>query len=361
MNTSHRLRRHKAPRLSRARKVFRLQSALAIVIAFLAYTGIAKVLFSPAIVQVQDKEGACSFLSTDLADPVRSSLEHSIRNAKTSIVLIIYSLSDAKVIGAIKEAAGNGVDVTVIHDPVETPDCAFLLGKNVKCYPRRGQGLMHNKLLVIDHSIVWLGSANMSTRSLTEQGNCVVAMRCCAVASAIEALASSMISKTPYPSPPLHVEIPNSCLTLFFHPFHGDLAFEYLVDRINKASKRVFVAMFTFTHPDLVSALCRAHRRGVDVRVVLDKDSANQTSKKTYLRFKREQVPCGYRTKNGLLHYKTAVIDDTLVAGSCNWTRAGFAANHEAMLFIEPLTPEQHTWIDRWWKQVEQCSSSNSR
>jgi phosphatidylserine/phosphatidylglycerophosphate/cardiolipin synthase-like enzyme len=339
------------------RKLLRLQSALTLLFAFILYTALSEYIFTPSVVEVREEEGSYTFLSTDLHDTLRPSLEHSIRNAKQSVLLIIYSLSDKKIVHALKDAANRGVSVVVIHDPVETPDCGFLLGKQVTCYPRRGKGLMHNKLLVVDHSVVWLGSANMSTRSLTEQGNLVVALRSRAVAQAIELLSSSMISQSEYREPPLHVVFPKSKLTLFFHPYHGNLAFRSLISRINNASSRVFVAMFTFTHPELVSALCRAKQRGVDVRVIFDQESAQQTSRNPYLRFKREKIPCGYRTKQGLLHYKTAIIDSMLVAGSCNWTKAGFSANHEAMLFIEPVTPSQESFLDQWWKEVEKQSS----
>ncbi len=357
MNTSRRLHSRKRPFLISIRKVLRLQSAITLLLAFLLYTAVSEYLFTPRYIEIHEDEGSYSFLSTDCKDPVRSSLEHAIRNAKESVVLIIYSLSDTKVTHALRDAAARGVDVCIIHDPVETPDCAGLVGKAAKCYPRRSQGLMHNKLLVIDHTNVWLGSANMSTRSLTEQGNLILALRSQKIAESIEALATSMISHSTYPRPPLTVQLSESSLTLYFHPFHGNLAFTSLVERIDKASKRVFVAMFTFTHPDLVSALCRAKTRGVDVRVILDKDSSNQTSRKSYIRLQREKIPCGYRTKPGLLHYKAAIIDNSLIAGSCNWTKAGFTSNHEAMLFIDPLSSSQLQWVERWWECVEHYSS----
>lgn len=360
MNTSRTPRFRKRPSVSSIRKVFRLQSALTLFLAFLLYTAVSEYLFTPRIIDVRDEDGSCSFLSTDCNDPLRSSLEHAIHSAQQSVVLIIYSLSDPKVIRSLRDAANRGVDVTVVHDSVESADCSFSLGKEVKSYPRRFQGLMHNKLLVIDHTKVWLGSANMSTRSLTEQGNLVVALHCAPMADAIETLAHSMISQVPYPRPPLTVTFPDTTLSVYFHPFHGEKAFRSLLERIDKASKRIFIAMFTFTHPELVTALCRAKERGVDVRIILDKDSSRQTSRKAYIRFKRENVLCGYRTKAGLLHYKTAIIDQTLVAGSCNWTKAGFAANHEAMLFIDPIPLSHQQWIDAWWDRVESSSSLRS-
>lgn len=357
MSTSPRLRRHKKRSVRLMKKIFGLQSASAILIAFLAYTAISSYLLTPAIVTVREEEGSISLLSTDLNDPVRSSLENAIEEAKTSVVVIIYSLSDRKIVSALRQAAERGVEVRVLYDPVETQDASVLLGKKIICYAVRDKGLMHNKLISIDHSISWICSANLATPSLTSHGNLIVGIRSPSVAKAIEELFEAMIKRSPPPQSPLQVELPTSSLTLFFHPYHGALAFHSLIDRINKASSRIFVAMFTFTHPDLVSALCRAKQRGVDVRVIFDQESSKQTSKKAYIRFKREGVPCGYRTKAGLLHYKTAVIDNLLVAGSCNWTKAGFAFNHEAMLFIEPLSPSQQTWISHWWDQVEQFSS----
>lgn len=338
-------------------KLLRLRSGLAVALAVLLYSLLAEVLLSPLTVPVPAEQGSSVLLSTDIDTSLRPSLERAILNAKQSVYLIIYSLSDSSIVHALKEASERGVLVTVIHDPVETPNASSLLGKNVTCYPRRARGLMHNKLLVIDGSLVWIGSANMSTRSLTEQGNLVIGMNSPTVAAAIHEVGAAIAKQVPLTTPPSAVDCAGSCFTLYFHPYHGKKSFQDLLLRIDQASKRVFVAMFTFTHPDLVSALCRAKNRGVDVRVVLDQESAQQTSHKAFVRFKREGVPCGYRTKHGLLHYKVALIDDCLVAGSCNWTKAGFISNHEAMLFIDPIPPCHEEWLERWWKVVEHNSS----
>jgi len=335
----------------------RLQTTLAAAMAILLYSLLARALFTTHPVVVPSQPGTSVFFSTEIDLSLRPSMEKAILDAKESILLIIYSLSDPTIINALSSAAQRGVAVTVIHDPVETPDARFLLGSDVVCHPRRGRGLMHNKLLVIDHTVVWLGSANMSTRSLTEQGNLVVALACPPLARAIEQLGTAMINKTPLKTPPLVLDYKKSRWTFFFHPYHGAESFRELLARIEGASKRVFVAMFTFTHPDLVSALCRAKERGVDVRVVLDQESAQRTSRAALVRFKRNKIPCGYRTKSGLLHYKAALIDDLLVAGSCNWTRAGFLYNHETLALIDPVPESHRAWIERWWEAVEKSSS----
>jgi phosphatidylserine/phosphatidylglycerophosphate/cardiolipin synthase-like enzyme len=339
------------------RALFRLQSALTVLVALCLYTLLTHFFLTPRITVIRD-DGTCSFLATDLQDPLRPSLANAIKAANHSIVLIIYGLSDRTILSALRTAAQRGVAVTVIHDPNETPHASMLLGKAVSCFPRRERGLMHNKLLVIDHTDVWMGSANMSSRSLTEQGNLVAAIRSKPIASAIEKLASTMIARSSYEHEPLHVAFNDSTFSLYFHPFHGRHSLDFLVRRINAASHRIFVAMFTFTHPDLIDALCRAHRRGVDVRVLFDHESSKQTSRKAYLRFKREGVPCGYRTKSGLLHYKVALIDNMLVAGSCNWTSAAFTINYETMLFIDSLNHSQQQWLQVWWDTIETKQST---
>ena len=324
--------------------------------AILLYGLLARFFFIPPTIVIPPEQGASIFLSTDVDTSLRPSLEKAILDAKESVLLIIYSLSDPSIIHALKKASQRGVHVTVVHDPVETSNAQAFLGKKALCFPRRGRGLMHNKLLVIDHRFVWIGSANMSTRSLTEQGNLVAGLESPSFAAAIEELSSALIGQKPLRSPPAVLQNGLSRWTLYFHPYHGKESLQTLISKIEQASRRVFVAMFTFTHPDLVSSLCQAKKRGVDVRVIFDQESARQTSRKAFVRFKRSGVPCGYRTKAGLLHYKAALIDDLLVAGSCNWTKAGFFFNHEAMVFVDPIPSCHKEWIERWWRAVEQAS-----
>jgi len=335
----------------------RLNSKLAVALAVLLYSCLAHLFFSPPTVEIPQTAGSSVLFSTDVDTTLRPSMERAILDAKQSILLIIYSLSDPSIVNALTTAAQKGVDVTVIHDLVETPDAHNLLGKKVTCYGRRNRGLMHNKLLVIDHTSVWIGSANLSTRSLTEQGNLVVAMNCPALAAAIEQVGTTMVNRSPFKMPPCTIDSTSSRWTVYFHPWHGKQSLHDLLSRIDRAANRVFVAMFTFTHPDLVSALCRAKERGVDVRVILDQESSQRTSRAAFVRFKRKKIPCGYRTKSGLLHYKAAIIDDLFVGGSCNWTRAGFTSNHEALFLIDPIPEDQKAWIDNWWKTVERSSS----
>ena len=323
MNTSRRKNRTKL------KTFFSLQSVLSTLLAICLYTLLTHYCFSPQLLCVQEQTGSCALLATDLNDPIRPSLKESIDQAKNTIVLIIYSLSDKKIISAIKSAANRGVKVDVICDSSESPDLDFLLGKKVKTYPRHNKGLMHHKLLAIDHRVVWLGSANFTTNSFFQQGNLVVGLNSPAMARQIETLAESFIQSTPFTAPPLHLKLREQNLTFFIHPTHGALSLQALIDRIDRATKRVFVAMFTFTHPLVTDALTRAQKRGVNVRIILDKDTARVTSRRAYLHCKREGMAVGrtYKVWALTLAKPQSSIPVSLLALQTG-LRLGFASNN---------------------------------
>lgn len=339
------------------RHLLSLRSKCALLLFFLLYATISKAFFSEKIEHISSITPTCSFTSTDLYDPIRSSLSHFILDAKESVTLIIYSLSDPQIIDSLKASASKGIKVQVLYDQVESPFIKPLLGPLVDSIPCRGKGLMHMKMLVIDHAYVWLGSANISATSLTSQGNIVGRIYHKDLAQKIEALATCLQKNTYYSAAPFEYSSEEQTVSIFFHPYHGKSSCNALIEKIKTAKDRIFVAMFTFTHTTLAKELVEAHRRGVDVRVIFDKDSIKQTSKKIARLFQKEHIPYGYRKKKGLLHYKAAIIDTSLVMGSCNWTQAAFTINHETILIFSPLLENQLTWVNQWWQVVEQQST----
>ena len=287
--------------------------------------------------------------SNQAQDNMRTTLKEAILQAKESIVLIIFSLTDNDMIAALKKKAEEGVDVLVIHDAVATQDIAFKLGPKVKIKARREKGLMHDKILSIDHKDVWLGSANFTKESLDTHANLMIGIESPQLAEAVEKKADEMLQRSSYKSLPIYLKTKNQEIELWFLP-DARQALEHLIDVLNTAKKSIRVAMFTFTHPLLLQALIDAHKRGVDVEVVIDSDSAKQTSQKVFQRLKREGMKVFVSQRVGLLHHKTAIIDDNiLVVGSANWTRAAFTANDDNICFVIGLTKEQREKLDELW------------
>lgn len=341
---------------SSLRKAFSLQHSLSVLLAFLLYFFVTQSFLSSSPVAIQEKDVQPIFFSNEAKSPLKTSLVHAIENAHHSVTLLIYNLCDTHIIRALKHASARGVTVTVIADPSASENINKLLGPQVHTYLRKPKGLMHVKILLVDSSKLWIGSANMSISSLETHGNLFAALFSPSLATYIQQLADDLIHERPFTQPPFLLQTHDQEIRFFIHPFQGKSSLSYLVERIEQAKKRVFVAMYTFTHKELIDALLRAQKRGVDVRVAFDKDSSKNTSKIAYQRLYNMKVPTYVRKKEGLLHHKFAWIDDTLSMGSCNWTKSGFMANCDCIIWFNPLNDQQQEHLRTLWSEIERYS-----
>ena len=342
-------------------KVLRLEHTLALLIAFCLYFFVIDAFFTPVEIVISEENTSPLLLSTETNSPIKTSLYYSIDHAEKDITILIYNLCERELMRKLQKAAARGVDVTVIADPYSSKDVQKVLGPQIKTYLRKPKGLMHLKMVVIDHMIVWLGSANLSLSSLESHGNLCTAFSSKALADYIEKFAFDLIHSEPFSQPPLHIQTEKQTLTLFMHPFHGDESADTLLKRIDQATRRVFVAMYTFTNKELLDALIRAKKRQIDVRVIFDKDSSTNTSRVAFDRLRKAAIPTGIRTLPGLLHHKFAIIDNSLEMGSCNWTKAGFKSNCDFILWLDPLTEPQEEHMHNLWKKIETASTLETR
>lgn len=107
-----------------------------------------------------------------------------------------------------------------------------------------------------------------------------------------------------------------------------------VVSALDAAQERVDIAMYSFTNDEMGQALVRAKERGVEIRVVLEKQqSTTQYSELVALR--DAGIPVRVDSNPQLMHHKFAVIDSAFViTGSMNWTSNGVKENNENVLVI---------------------------
>jgi phosphatidylserine/phosphatidylglycerophosphate/cardiolipin synthase-like enzyme len=103
-----------------------------------------------------------------------------------------------------------------------------------------------------------------------------------------------------------------------------------VVSLINKARHRIWVAMYQLTAAPCVYALVNAQRRGVDVQLVLDRGMCLLPVYSFVRRHLRAaHIALFWAGGKPLMHHKWAVIDNTILVGSANWTNRGLNKNHE--------------------------------
>ena len=106
-----------------------------------------------------------------------------------------------------------------------------------------------------------------------------------------------------------------------------------IVTAIDGAKRTLLVQAYGFTDPQIIHAIGEAQRRGIAVRVILDKENRQpRYTGATYLR--NAGIAVRIDDKVAIAHNKVMVIDgETVVGGSYNYTRSAENKNAENVTF----------------------------
>lgn len=306
------------------------------------------------VVALPDADAPPTLYANQTHDDLRRVFSGAIAQAKESVLVVVYSLTDDAIIEQLRKKADEGVAVSVVCDAKASPYVGRRLGKSIALVRRFGAGLMHQKIVVIDHKQTWIGSANMTTDSLQSHGNLVMAIPGEALARSVEEKAASMeeeelLALFPHKT----FSIKGQQLELWFLPDNKE-ATAQITQLLRTAKKTIRVAMFTWTRQDFAQEIVNAARRGVDVQVVIDSSSAKGASSHVANYLKRSGINVGFGPTNVLLHHKFLYVDDTtLVNGSANWTKAAFNQNDECFIVLHNLLEEQQKKMKALWQVIQ--------
>lgn len=132
---------------------------------------------------------------------------------------------------------------------------------------------------------------------------------------------------------------------------------------IDNSERRLKVAAYSFTSANIVRALIRAKRRGVDVEVLVDekanKGKANQAAMNLLV---NEEIPTRTISSYAIHHDKYIIADGmTVQTGSFNFSAAAAKSNSENVIVIwnqnsVASSYEKH-WDSRWIRATDYVSS----
>lgn len=276
---------------------------------------------------------------------LKRALLHAIKRADHSIFMVMFGLSDPSILGAVSKKIKEEIPTTIYYDPIGTPDVRKIL-EGSKVHPIRNSGLMHQKILILDEETLFIGSANFTTASLQMHDNLVIGVT-------NPKLARFIREKAPHSFGNLRTMVGGQDMELWLLPDPRGHILTELKRKLRSATRSIQVALFTFTHTNLADELIRAHKRGVDVTVVLDFYSGLGASAKIKEQLQLAGIKVRVSQGGKLLHHKFALIDgQTLIAGSANWTKAAFTKNADCILFLYNLTLEQKKFMGKLWNQI---------
>jgi phosphatidylserine/phosphatidylglycerophosphate/cardiolipin synthase-like enzyme len=137
----------------------------------------------------------------------------------------------------------------------------------------------------------------------------------------------------------------NPVWAVFFSPLGG--CTEAIVTELAKARSTIDVQAYSFTSDAIAKALLSAHKRGIKIRVILDK--SQRTEKYSSADF---LAHAGIETliddQHAIAHNKVMIIDgQVVITGSFNFTKAAENSNAENLLIIQDQKlagQYQHNW-----------------
>jgi len=268
-----------------------------------------------------------------------------IKNAENEISFAIYGLrGQNNILQALIEAQERGVKVKGVVDSDSHNKNYYsdtkLLYKYFEIVSDHKNSIMHNKFFVIDSSIVWTGSSNISdTGTGGYNANNALMINDNTVSSIYLQEFNQMFYDKKFnrhkdTATYKNIQTEDSIVSIYFSPKSNTYE-NGIKELIENAKHYIYIPIFYLTHKGLAKELINAKNRGVEIKIILDATAArNRYSVHKLLR--EEGIAVKVEDFGGKMHMKSIIIDDKyIVSGSMNLTKAGNSKNDENTLVIK--------------------------
>ncbi len=139
----------------------------------------------------------------------------------------------------------------------------------------------------------------------------------------------------------------------FFGAVHAQAIFSpgaegQVLGLVNSAQKSIELEVYVFTNPRVADALIEAHKRGVEVRVIMEERVDSESGKALFGRLKEAGVGTKWANQASftLTHSKFMVLDGKKVlVGSMNFSGAALLTNREAGIILDGKAVEEYLRI----------------
>lgn len=279
-------------------------------------------------------------------------LKKEIENSKQSIDFAVYGINNQpEILNALIHAQNRGVKIRWVCDFDKRnnnyyPDLDFLKNK-IKSFTTdenydksNTPAIMHNKFFIFDNKKVWTGSSNITGTDLTEfNANYAILITSNKIAEQYKNEFEQMYNgffHTDKQKQNKNIVVPdnNTKIKVLFSP-QDKIIDNEIITIIQKAKKSIYIPIFFITHKEIKDELIKAHKRGIDIKVI--NDATNAHSKYT---IHKELRKSGIKVKTenyaGKMHMKAMFVDGRIsIIGSMNFTKSANNKNDENVLIID--------------------------
>ena len=299
-------------------------------------------------IQVFIEHGAGVYKPSNCTSKICKALKTEIDNAKSTIDMAVYDLSNMpEIVDSLVRAEKRGVKIRVATDNDNLKNSSETV-KNIEKFTKDifydsqpakdANRLMHNKFFVFDNKKVWTGSANITNTGLSGfNANNALLINSEQIAkiyaNEFENFANNKFHSAKKASKENNFSVNQAQISVFFSP-QDKIITNQIIKEIQNAKQYIYIPIFIITDKQLASELVKAKQRGVDVKLIIDATSArNKYSQHTL--FRQNNIPVKTENFAGKMHMKTVIIDDRVTfIGSMNLTKSGNVYNDENCLKI---------------------------
>jgi phosphatidylserine/phosphatidylglycerophosphate/cardiolipin synthase-like enzyme len=296
------------------------------------------------------------FTVTDPPDQLDRGIDRQvireIERASQAIDLASFDLNLPSVVNALVAASQRGVRVRVIVDGEQgnltlEPSAAngnqsidtLQVLKDAKIPlvdGGRTNGLMHNKFILIDGKVLFMGSWNVSYNDTFRNDNNLLRITAPELIANYQAKFNEGFEQDRFGAQAelgaLQTDLVVGGVRVenYFSP--PDEGMIKLVNYVRSARQSIRFMAFTYTYPELAQAMIARHKKGVKVEGVFESRGASQGALAS---LHCAKVPVKVDGNKYTMHHKAVIIDDrTVITGSFNFTATADKANDDNLLVI---------------------------
>ena len=117
---------------------------------------------------------------------------------------------------------------------------------------------------------------------------------------------------------------------LFILPTQGKELNERIENLIDLSKNEIIIAMYNFSHKDILKKLKDSSKKGVKILLILDEEKYEE-NKKIIKELENDNLKI--IIPKDKMHMKIAIFDSKLLLiGSMNWTKESFKENYEVIM-----------------------------
>jgi phosphatidylserine/phosphatidylglycerophosphate/cardiolipin synthase-like enzyme len=268
-------------------------------------------------------------------------LAESIDEARSQIDAALYDLNLWSIRNALIRAHQRGVLVRLVveRDSLDRTEIQELINAGIPVVPDQGEGLMHNKFVIIDGAEVWTGSMNLTVNGAYRHLNNLLRLRSTRLAENYRLefeemflegyFGEDILANTAHPD----LTIDGVRIETSFSP--DDDTAQRLIDLILSAERSIDFLVYSFTSNGIAEAIITQANRGIQVRGVVDAYQEDTGLGGEYQKLVDQGLEVYLDAHPEKLHHKVIIIDQQIVVtGSYNLTRSAEVRNDENTLII---------------------------